>query len=779
MKISKSAALNYVTQDTYFFPTRSDRNNAFPGDDIASGTVIAVAEDPSVDMTDLTTPLWAIEKFNGANWVLESLDSNYSLTITDEGLAALAAVQEGKYVFDISCVKVKANNIVNPSTPLTNWTDANFISAGDIVLNTAWGDETFSLNNNKTLKWRNSLGNSGMQLTLTIDSDTYGYQSAGGTQTRLEDYTVGAIGLYVKDQRDANGANLEGILFAVGNLQEPIQKYTTNATRVGNSIKLYFNLALSNLGNLANITSTPEDFHSIPEVASETQLETTTASFPSTAYPYNVYLVDNYMGTNAPALALRTSAGVTIDEAGVDRYNWKWTYLTPQDDTITVKSSDFSSDCKNYMAVSWNGSKFVPADGDRYLDTNSPRNTNNGVLTGIKVDNTIIFAGNIRNFSYNYRYTASLSPTYRGKDYRTGDVLYKIIEGRQFFVSVSNVNDSDMRIEGISEISPNGGNIAINETGFDYWWCARRGDSAEDYDKNKVARIRVTSQDVSNINYSWDFPASWLNKPLYADIGNNAGKFTTRETECFVGWCTGTGVGNSSIKLALDLRNEASETDYGTTRYATNLEVQDVNGNSGVKDITSITPATLQANYIQKTKVAGNPGESFSNPVTVNTHVKFTETVIGKGVSGVTTTTLRDDVSFYGLAYRAMWGDLAEYYESDRIYPAGTLITMGSGPKEITIASKECNGVISDKPGYELGEKLTANHLPVALVGKVPVTFDNKCVPHFGDRIYLSRYEDGKASTENNGFCLGKIIDKRPNLEEHRNNVLCSIRISF
>ena len=797
MKVSKISALNYITQSDYFFPTRADRNNAFLGDDIPSGTTIAVAGEANVDMTDETSALWSIEKFNGANWVLESLDSNYSLVITDEGLAALSAVQEGKYIFDISCVKVKQNNIVNPSTPLTSWTDANFTSAGDIVLNTSWGDESFSITNNKTLKWRNSLGNAGMQLTLMIDSDTYGYQTSGNAQTRLEDYTIGAIGLYVKDQRDVTNANIDGILFAIGNLQEPISKYTTNATRVGNSIKLYFNLALSNLGQLANITSTPEDFHSLPEVNTEKQLETTTTSFPSTAYPYNVYLVDNYMNTNASALALRTVAGVSIDEAGVDHYTWKWTYLTPQDDTITVSSDDFARDaqgrslCKNYMAVSWDpnyedpitheiSGKFVPANGDRYLsDTTEDSNPNNSVLTGIKIENTIIFAGNIRNFSYAYKYSAALSPTYKGKDYRTGDILYRIINNRQFFVSVSNVNDSDMRVESISEISPNGGDTAIEDTRYEYWYCARRGDNDPSYDQSKVARIKVTSTNVSNINYSWSFPSSWLNKPLYADIDENAGKFTTRETECFIGWCTGTGEGNSSIKLALDLRNEASYTDYGTTRYSTQLETSDVAHNSGTSELTSVNPAMLQANYLQKTKVSGNPGESFQNPVVVQTHVKFNETIIGKGVTGIPTTSERSDVSFYGLAFRAMWGDLAEFYESDRIYPAGTLICMGSGEKEITIASKECNGVISDKPGYELGEKLTANHLPVALIGKVPVIFDNRCVPHFGDRIYLSRYEDGKASTENNGFCLGKVIDKRPNLEEHRNNVLCSIRISF
>ena len=158
--------------------------------------------------------------------------------------------------------------------------------------------------------------------------------------------------------------------------------------------------------------------------------------------------------------------------------------------------------------------------------------------------------------------------------------------------------------------------------------------------------------------------------------------------------------------------------------------------------------------------------------------MQFKTAVIGRGIDTSVDAAPSEDVSFYGIAYRAKWADLAEFYESDKIYPEGTLITIGAGDKEITIAKEECNGVISSKPGYELGEKKTPFHLPVALVGKVPVRFDNKCIPRFGDRVFMSRFEDGKASTNKYGFCLGKIIDKRPNLDRCE-TVLCSIRISF
>ena len=68
-------------------------------------------------------------------------------------------------------------------------------------------------------------------------------------------------------------------------------------------------------------------------------------------------------------------------------------------------------------------------------------------------------------------------------------------------------------------------------------------------------------------------------------------------------------------------------------------------------------------------------------------------------------------------------GDLAEYYRADKLYPAGTLVTVGDGHEEIIIAKTVRNGIICSFPGYELGNKDSAFDLPLALVGKVPVLF--------------------------------------------------------
>lgn len=90
-----------------------------------------------------------------------------------------------------------------------------------------------------------------------------------------------------------------------------------------------------------------------------------------------------------------------------------------------------------------------------------------------------------------------------------------------------------------------------------------------------------------------------------------------------------------------------------------------------------------------------------------------------------------------GTAYRAYWGDLAEYYESDKIYPNGTLIKFG-GEKEITIADTEVNAVISSKPGFILNTQME-NGQPIALCGRVPVRVIGKCNKF--DYLKLSQFE--------------------------------------
>ena len=82
--------------------------------------------------------------------------------------------------------------------------------------------------------------------------------------------------------------------------------------------------------------------------------------------------------------------------------------------------------------------------------------------------------------------------------------------------------------------------------------------------------------------------------------------------------------------------------------------------------------------------------------------------------------------NIYGVTVEATYADLAERYETDAIYPAGTVMKIG-GEKEITSTTEASDadvfGVISERPGLALnaGVGNTETHPYVAIAGRVPV----------------------------------------------------------
>jgi hypothetical protein len=73
-------------------------------------------------------------------------------------------------------------------------------------------------------------------------------------------------------------------------------------------------------------------------------------------------------------------------------------------------------------------------------------------------------------------------------------------------------------------------------------------------------------------------------------------------------------------------------------------------------------------------------------------------------------------------ATSARYADLAEKYESDKVYEPGTVVVFG-GEKEITITTQHADtrvaGVISTAPAFIMNDEI--DYPPVALRGKVPV----------------------------------------------------------
>jgi hypothetical protein len=91
---------------------------------------------------------------------------------------------------------------------------------------------------------------------------------------------------------------------------------------------------------------------------------------------------------------------------------------------------------------------------------------------------------------------------------------------------------------------------------------------------------------------------------------------------------------------------------------------------------------------------------------------------------------IANDGVFVGTATSARWADLAERYEADAIYEAGTVLAIG-GDKEVTLyqPGMPLAGAISVKPAYRMNDENYGNDNSieskmnpfVALKGRIPV----------------------------------------------------------
>ena len=123
---------------------------------------------------------------------------------------------------------------------------------------------------------------------------------------------------------------------------------------------------------------------------------------------------------------------------------------------------------------------------------------------------------------------------------------------------------------------------------------------------------------------------------------------------------------------------------------------------------------------------------------------------------------------FSGTATQARYADLAERYEADAQYDAGTVVMFG-GEKEITLANERATTrvavVISTAPAYMMNSEAgnDATHPYVALAGRVPCKVNGQV--RKGDLLVASN-EAGYA--EASTFIGGAVIGKA--LEDHNND---------
>ena len=110
-----------------------------------------------------------------------------------------------------------------------------------------------------------------------------------------------------------------------------------------------------------------------------------------------------------------------------------------------------------------------------------------------------------------------------------------------------------------------------------------------------------------------------------------------------------------------------------------------------------------------------------------------------------------------GSRLQATYADLAEIYDTDRLYPTGTIVMFG-GDKEVTqsneYATTRVAGVISSDPAFIMNS--TADGQAIALKGRVPVFVQGQCNP--GDFIVAST--DPGVGVATNKYIAGAVIGK-------------------
>lgn len=157
-----------------------------------------------------------------------------------------------------------------------------------------------------------------------------------------------------------------------------------------------------------------------------------------------------------------------------------------------------------------------------------------------------------------------------------------------------------------------------------------------------------------------------------------------------------------------------------------NLQIQVNDGGSTVTAI-SINGATTNVTLNAGLTVGGNIS-STGGSVNFGTAAISLGSIVNNNSNGVGNIGSSSSYfnTIFAKATSAEYADLAERFEADAVYPAGTVVMLG-GEKEITIATDELSddvfGVISTRAAYTMNGAAgnDETHPPIAMTGRVPV----------------------------------------------------------
>ena len=189
---------------------------------------------------------------------------------------------------------------------------------------------------------------------------------------------------------------------------------------------------------------------------------------------------------------------------------------------------------------------------------------------------------------------------------------------------------------------------------------------------------------------------------------------------------TGSGTpGNVAIRVAAAIATgNANQTAANVVVFSSSGITFAANGSITMSDtLSQISGANLvSASYLTGTlTTAAQPNITSVGTLTGLTFANNSTISMGSNTN-VGTFTGNFSLSA-GSRLNATYADLAEYYEADKLYEAGTVLEFG-GQKEVTLAealTPRVAGVVSTNPAYVMNSTCEGEHIvAIALQGRVP-----------------------------------------------------------
>jgi len=224
-----------------------------------------------------------------------------------------------------------------------------------------------------------------------------------------------------------------------------------------------------------------------------------------------------------------------------------------------------------------------------------------------------------------------------------------------------------------------------------------------------------------------------------------------------VGTIAALSVGSITTSGALTVGGNLTVNGTTTTINATTLDVTDINITMA-KGATALAAdgGGITVDGAGATLLWDNTNTSWKSNKSI---IPSTNNTLNIGTASLVFATVYA-TTFSGVSTTAKYADLAENYQADKAYAAGTVVMFG-GDQEVTVADAETTaiaGVVSTNPAHLMNGGLSgSNVVPVALQGRVPCTVIGPIAK--GDMLVSAGFGFAKASKSPQcGQVIGKAL---------------------